>query len=74
MALDGKQAGELRLSIMLFLLWSKSRRHNHVSPANMLIICLWLLFVCVAVLWPNQPYGVISSAVNLHNNTFTGQT
>ena len=32
-----------------------------------------LLFVCVEVLWPNQPSGVMSSAVSLPNHTFTGQ-
>ena len=32
-----------------------------------------LLFVCVEVLRPSQPNGVMSSAVNLPNHTFTGQ-
>ena len=32
------------------------------------------LFVCVEVLWPSQPNGLVSSAVNLPNHTFTGQT
>ena len=31
------------------------------------------LFVCVEVLWPSQPSGVMSSAVSLPNHTFTGQ-
>ena len=30
-------------------------------------------FVCVEVLWPSQPNGVMLSAVSLHNHTFTGQ-
>ena len=30
-------------------------------------------FVCVEVLRPSQPNGVMSSAVNLPNHTFTGQ-
>ena len=30
-------------------------------------------FVCVEVLWPSQPKGVISSTVSLPNLTFTGQ-
>ena len=30
-------------------------------------------FVCVEVLWPSQPNGVMSSAVSLPNHTFTGQ-
>ena len=31
------------------------------------------LFVCVVVLRPSQPNGVMSSAVSLPNHTFTGQ-
>ena len=30
-------------------------------------------FVCVEVLWPSQPYGVMSSMVSLPKRTFTGQ-
>ena len=29
--------------------------------------------VCVEVLWPSQPNGVMSRAVNLLKHTFTGQ-
>ena len=32
------------------------------------------MFVCVEVLRPSQPNGVMSSAVSLPNHTFTGQT
>ena len=32
-----------------------------------------VLFVCVEVLRPSQPSGVMSSAVSLPNHTFTGQ-
>ena len=32
-----------------------------------------ILFVCVEVLRPSQPNGVMSSAVSLPNHTFTGQ-
>ena len=35
---------------------------------------LWLIVVCVEVLRPSQPNGVMSSAVSLPNHTFTGQT
>ena len=36
--------------------------------------CLFIcLFVCVEVLRPSQPNGVMSSAVSLPNHTFTGQ-
>ena len=31
------------------------------------------LFVCVEVLRPSQPNGVMSSMVSLPNHTFTGQ-
>ena len=31
------------------------------------------VFVCVEVLRPSQPNGVMSSAVSLPNHTFTGQ-
>ena len=31
------------------------------------------LFVCVEVLRPSQPNGVMSSAVSLPNHTFTGE-
>ena len=31
------------------------------------------LFVCVEVLGPSQPNGVMSSAVSLPSHTFTGQ-
>ena len=34
---------------------------------------LFCLFVCVEVLRPSQLNGVMSSAVNLPNHTFTGQ-
>ena len=30
-------------------------------------------FVCVKVLQPSQPNGIMSSAVSLSNHTFTGQ-
>ena len=33
----------------------------------------WILFVCVEVLQPSQPKGVMSSTVSLPNHTFTEQ-
>ena len=33
----------------------------------------FIKFVCVEVLRPSQPSGVMSSVVNLPNHTFTGQ-
>ena len=35
--------------------------------------CVLILLVCVEVLRPSQPNGVMSSAVSLPNHTFTGQ-
>ena len=40
--------------------------------AHLSNIALWE-FVCVEVLQPSQPNGVMSSAVSLPNHTFTGQ-
>ena len=37
------------------------------------VICVTCLFVCVEVLRPSQPNGVMLSVVSLPNNTFTGQ-
>ena len=31
-----------------------------------------IVFVCVEILRPSQPNGVMLSAVSLHNHTFTG--
>ena len=36
-------------------------------------VCFIKLFVCVEVLQPSQPNGVMSSMVSLPNHTFTGQ-
>ena len=38
-----------------------------------LLIFFFVLFVCVAVLQPSQPNGVMSSAISLPSHTFTGQ-
>ena len=40
-----------------------------INTSKLLII----LFVCVEVLKPSQPNGVMSSAVSLPNHTFAGQ-
>ena len=36
-------------------------------------VLFFILFVCVEVLLPSQPNGVMSSEVSLPNHTFTGQ-
>ena len=44
------------------------------SPVNPMGSCqAQSVFVCVEVLRPSQPNGVMSSAVSLPNHTFTGQ-
>ena len=40
---------------------------------NTKVLAYMLLFVCVELLWPSQPNGVMLSAVSLPNHTFTGQ-
>ena len=40
------------------------------ASSNKQRICL---FVCVEVLQPSQPDGIMSSAVSLPNHTFTGK-
>ena len=40
---------------------------------KMLTVLVFVCFVCVEVLRPSQPNGVMSSVVSLPNHTFTGQ-
>ena len=56
---------ELKLIFKIFVL---SGSHMQTVLGN-----LDNLFVCVEVLRPSQPNGVMSSAVSLPNHTFTGQ-
>ena len=37
------------------------------------MLCFLAVFVCVEVLRPSQPNGIMSSAVLLPNHTFTGE-
>ena len=46
--------------------------HGVVIRSNT-VINIKSVFVCVEVLRPSQPNGVMSSAVSLPNHTFTGQ-
>ena len=46
---------------------------NSVDPDEMLHSAASDLFVCVEVLRPSQPNGVMSSMVSLPNHMFTGQ-
>ena len=38
-----------------------------------IILCMQVLFVCVEVLGPSQPNGVMSSVVSLPNHTLLGR-
>ena len=40
---------------------------------QILLVSRFICVVCVEVLRPSQPNGVMSSAVSLPNHTFTGQ-
>ena len=42
------------------------------TPKNF-FFSFFVAFVCVEVLQPNEPNGVMSSVVSLPNHTFTGQ-
>ena len=61
-------------------MWDKIRNrsdHEHnlkvIAEETGQMTCLASLFVCVEVLRPSQPNGVMSSAVSLPNHMFTGQ-
>ena len=47
-----------------------SLRWEFYGPVNIVKV---MSIVCVEVLRPSQPNGVMSSAVSLPNHTFTGQ-
>ena len=48
-------------------------RKRGQEQINLLSMTLTGICVCVEVLRPSQPNGVMSSAVRLPNHTFTGQ-
>ena len=62
-------AGKGREGMFLILLF----RHFHSCSFFFPVLLFHLLFVCVEVLRPSQPNGVMSSVVSLPNHTFTGQ-
>ena len=51
-----------------------SPRNETPYPLTIIVLQFEILysFVCVGVLWPSQPIGIMSSAVSLPNHTFTG--
>ena len=48
-------------------------RQGHKNDIQWIKSTVWSLFVCVEVLRPSQPNGVMSSVVSSPNHTFTGQ-
>ena len=50
-----------------------SRNIHNINYDKMASIVICTIIVCVEVLRPSQPNGVMSSAVSLPNHTFTGQ-
>ena len=48
---------------------------GHIAfPCDVTSMCSYFcMSVCVEILWPNQPNGVMSSTVSLPNHAFTGQ-
>ena len=59
------------LTISQIVLLSPGHRGNPYTPENKMRIDG--LFVCVEVLQPSQPNGVMLSVVSLPNHRFTGQ-
>ena len=53
--------------------FEKSAAKNDASINSATVASRSDLFVCVKVLQPSQPNGVMSSLVSLPNHTFTGQ-
>ena len=51
----------------------KNTKNIKMPSAAVVINILRVEFVCVEVLRPSQPNGVMSSTVSLPNHTFTGQ-
>ena len=63
---------KIRLGISLKNEPKKKKKKIKILSAAIVISAL-SLFVCVEVLQPSQPNGVMSRAVSLPNHTFTGQ-
>ena len=51
----------------------KKEKKKEKKEYHQFVVCWFCSFVCVEVLRPSQPNGVMSSAVSLPNHTFTGQ-
>ena len=55
------------------LIWIRLIMICYIVPWQPSWLSDQILFVCVEVLRPSQPNGVMSSVVSLPNHTFTGQ-
>ena len=66
----GKNKKKKKSAICCLL--NKPRDRSRLSKSSKLLGHP-MMFVCVVVLRPSQPSGVMSSAVSLPNHTFTGQ-
>ena len=54
--------------------WTTDNQRETIIPFHLCVAGnKKVLFVCVQVLRPSQPNGVMSSVVSLPNHTFTGQ-
>ena len=62
-----------KIKLTLVML-NKLRCHAHFKFSANQITWSRCWFVCVEVLWPSQPNGVMSSMAYLPDHTFTGQT
>ena len=49
------------------------KKHKQTQATTVHLKWQAVVSVCVEVLQPSQPNGVMSSAVSLPNHTFTGQ-
>ena len=67
----------IKICLRVSKLWSAQdfgfRADKYITKKKVRVFSLARLFVCVEVLRPSQPNGVMSSAVSLPNHTFTGQ-
>ena len=60
----------MRMRRLIRVLVGEKVRFLMLQP---IFLCRYVHFVCVEVLRPSQPNGVMSSAVSLPNHTVTGQ-
>ena len=59
--------------LWVFIRSAESLHKNVCCGFSLEVPCMGTHYVCVEVLRPSQPNGVMSSAVSLPNHTFTGQ-